>query len=434
MQRFLYKKLLEWKDSKHRKPLLLQGARQTGKTWLVTEFGKQEYLHFVYLNFEEIPDLAKLFNESLSPDKIMENIGLYMGHKISHESTLLFFDEIQSAPKALTSLKYFQEKAPEYHIIAAGSLLGVSIGKTSPFPVGKVSFMNLFPMNFTEYLMAAGEEQICKKLSEMKMPTQLPDPIHDKLLGHLKIFMFLGGMPEVVAAYLQNKDVKRVREIQKDILNAYERDFSKYTEKLQAIKTSEVWNSLPNQLSRENKKFKYSDVKKKSRASSYEQTMEWLSKAGLIYKVENISLPKLPLSGFADAGKFKVYMHDTGLLGAMLDLSSAVILEPTALFSEFNGAFTENFVACELISHGHEKLYYWTSGNAAEVDFIIAGDGKIMPIEVKSGLNKNKKSLQSYADKYKPDMVYRLSPRNFIQSGNFTNLPLYAANILAAHE
>ncbi|HQI70360.1 MAG TPA: AAA family ATPase, partial [Bacteroidales bacterium] len=286
MQRFLYKKLLEWKGSKHRKPVLLQGARQTGKTWLVTEFGKHEYLHFVYLNFEETPDLVQLFKEGLSPDKIIENIGLYMGYRISHEGTLLFFDEIQSAPKALTSLKYFQEKAPEYHIIAAGSLLGVSIGKTSPFPVGKVSFMNLFPMNFTEYLMAAGEEQICKKLLEMKTPKQFPEPIHDKLLGHLKIFMFLGGMPEAIAEYLQNKDVQRVREIQKDILRAYERDFSKYTEKLQAVKTSEVWNSLPNQLSRENKKFKYSDVRKNSRASSYELTMEWLSKAGLIYKVE----------------------------------------------------------------------------------------------------------------------------------------------------
>jgi len=434
MQRFLYKKLLEWKGSKHRKPVLLQGARQTGKTWLVTEFGKHEYLHFVYLNFEETPDLVQLFKEGLSPDKIIENIGLYMGYRISHEGTLLFFDEIQSAPKALTSLKYFQEKAPEYHIIAAGSLLGVSIGKTSPFPVGKVSFMNLFPMNFTEYLMAAGEEQICKKLLEMKAPKQFPEPIHDKLLGHLKIFMFLGGMPEAVADYLQNKDVQRVREIQKDILRAYERDFSKYTEKLQAVKTSEVWNSLPNQLSRENKKFKYSDVRKNSRASSYELTMEWLSKAGLIYKVENISVPKLPLSAYADAGKFKVYIHDTGLLGAMLNLSSTLILEPTTLFSEFNGAFTENLVACELISHGHEKLYYWTSGNAAEVDFIIAKNGKILPIEVKSGLNKNKKSLQSYADKYKPDMVYRLSPRNFIQSGNFTNLPLYASNLLAANE
>lgn len=434
MQRLLYKNLLEWKGSKPRKPLLLQGARQTGKTWLISEFGKREYMHFVYLNFEEMPDLVQLFKEGLSPDKIIENLGLYMGYKISHEHTLLFFDEIQSAPKALTSLKYFQEKAPEYHIIAAGSLLGISVGKTSTFPVGKVNFMNLFPMNFTEYLMAAGEEQICKKLFEMKTPNQLPDVIHDKLLGHLKIFMFLGGMPEVVAEYVQNKNVQHVRRIQKDILNAYERDFSKYTEKSQAIKTSEVWNSLPNQLSRENKKFKYSDVRKNSRASSYEQTMEWLSKAGLIYKVKNISVPKLPLSGFADAGKFKVYMHDTGLLGAMLNLSSAMILEPTALFSEYNGAFTENFVACELISHGHEELFYWTSGNAAEVDFIIANNGIIMPIEVKSGLNKNKKSLQSYAEKYKPEMVYRLSPRNLIQSENFTNLPLYAVNILAANE
>ncbi|MBU0486817.1 MAG: ATP-binding protein [Bacteroidetes bacterium] len=430
MQRLLYNNLLTWKQSKHRKPLLIQGARQTGKTWLVSEFGKKEYRHFVYLNFEETPDLVQLFAASLTPASIIENLGLYLGHRISYQNTLLFFDEIQAAPKAITALKYFQEQAPEYHIIAAGSLLGVSVGKSSPFPVGKVNFMHLYPMNFMEYLMAAGEESLFKKLREMKKPVQLHEVIHEKLLGHLKIFLFTGGMPEAVGSYVQSKDIQLVRQIQQEILKAYERDFSKYTDRTQAIKTSEVWNSLPHQLSKENKKFKYSDVRKNSRASAYEQTIEWLSKAGLIYKAENISVPKLPLSGYADADKFKIFMHDTGLLGAMLNLPSAIILEPTALFSEYNGAFTENFVAAELISHGHEKLYYWTSGSAAEVDFVITRNGVITPVEVKSGLSRNKKSLQSYADKYKPGMVYRISPRNLEQTANFTNLPLYAVNLL----
>ncbi len=430
MERILYGQLIEWKKSKKRKPLLLQGARQVGKTYLISQFGGNEYTDFVYLNFEQEPELTSLFNEKLDPKKIVENIGLYLGKNIISKNTLLFFDEIQAAPIVLTSLKYFHEQASEFHIIAAGSLLGISIGKTSPFPVGKVNFMTLYPLSFFEYLTAFGEKFIVKKLREMEKIEPLPEVIHEKLLRHLKTYMFLGGMPEVLQDYIENNDIASVRKIQNEILEAYKRDFSKYTEKKQAIKTAELWNSIPYQLAKENKKFKYSDVKKKARTSAYESTIEWLSNAGLINVTNNISVPKLPLSGYADQSKFKIYMLDTGLLGALLNLPSSIILKPTELFSEYNGAFTENFVASELVAAGFDKLFYWTSKSDAEVDFIMQKENNIYPIEVKSGLNRNKKSLLSYAKKYKPKLIYRLSPRNYMQTENFINLPLYAVNLL----
>ncbi len=425
MKRLLYNKLLEWKRSERRKPLLLQGARQVGKTYLVNQFGKSEYTEFIYLNFEEKPNLRKFFEGDLTPQTIINNISLYLGHKITATNTLLFFDEIQIVPEVLISLKYFCEQASEYHIIAAGSLLGVSIGKSSGFPVGKVNFMTLYPLHFLEYLSAVGEDYLADNLINNQQIEPLPEPTHDKLLWHIKNYMFLGGMPEVLQNYLENKDIAVVREIQNEILSAYQRDFSKYTDKNLAIKISEVWHSIPYQLVKESKKFQYADVRKNSRASTYVQTIEWLNKAGLINIVYNISVPKLPLAGYADTTKFKIYMLDSGLLGAMLNLSSAIILEPNALFLEYKGAFTENFVASELVANGTNGIFYWTSGNDAEVDFIIQKENEVIPIEVKSGLSRNTKSIRSYADKYKPKMLYRLSPRNFIQSGNFVNLPLY---------
>nr|NQU93601.1 ATP-binding protein [Bacteroidota bacterium] len=430
MKRHLYSQLIEWKNDGNRKPLLLQGARQVGKTYLVNEFGKKEYNDFVYLNFEQNPDLVSIFSAELNPYKIIENIGLYYGRAIKSENTLIFFDEIQIAPLVLTSLKYFQENSPEYHVVAAGSLLGVSVGKQSSFPVGKVNFMMLYPMSFFEYLTAFGVELMVGKLYGHDPANPLPEIIHEKLLSHLKQYLFLGGMPEVLQDYLENKNIVSARKIQGEILKAYERDFSKYTEKAQAIKTSEIWRSIPRQLSRENKKFKYSDVRQRARASTYEQTIEWLKKAGLINLTTQISTPKIPLSGYADYSRFKVYLLDSGLLGAMLDITSDIIIKPTALFSEYNGAFIENFVASELVTSGNEHLYYWSSNNTAEVDFIIQHSNKIFPVEVKSGLSKFKKSLQSYAEKYNPELMFRCSPRNFNRAGNFVNLPLYACSLV----
>jgi predicted AAA+ superfamily ATPase len=426
MKRALYRHLLEWKDSKKRKPLLLQGARQVGKTWLVNEFAKNEYKKYVYLNFEQTPGLKTLFSGELSPEKIIESIGLYIGEKISREETLIFFDEIQASQQALTSLKYFYEQAPGYHIISAGSLLGVSIGKSSPFPVGKVNFMHLYPMSFFEFLSALNEDLLIEKISLNMNSEPIPEILHEKLINLLKIYLFLGGMPEVVNDYIENKDIQSVRHIQNEILEAYKRDFSKYTDSRQALKTSEVWNSIPYQLAKENKKFKYSDVRINTRAGTYEQTIEWLSKAGLVYPAKNITVPKLPLSGYVDYTKFKIYMPDTGLLAAMLNLSASLILEPLRLFSEYNGAFTENFVANELVASGSRELYYWTSKNDAEVDFIIEKRNKLFPVEVKSGLSRHKKSLTVYNEKFNPELIFRLSPKNFTRSGTFINLPLYA--------
>ncbi|MCF6170847.1 MAG: ATP-binding protein [Bacteroidales bacterium] len=426
MKRELYNNLLEWKNSRKRKPLLLQGTRQVGKTFLVNEFGRNEYSDYVYLNFEQSPDLQNLFAAELKPENIITNISLYLGRRISAEGTLLFFDEIQTAPEVLTSLKYFYEQAPQYHIIAAGSLLGVSIGKSSSFPVGKVHFLSMYPMTFIEYLSAFGEELLVETIKKVDPSRPIPDVLHEKLIRHFKLYLFLGGMPEVLQDYLENKDISSARRIQKEILEAYQRDFSKYTANTQVIKTSEIWRSVPRQLSRENKKFKYGEVRRNARAATFGSTIEWLKNAGLINLAYNVATPKLPLSAYADYLKFKIYLHDTGLLGALLKISSNLIVAPTGIFSEFNGAFIENFVAQELTAYGNTELFYWTSKSYAEVDFLLSAQGKIIPLEVKSGSSRKLKSLRSYAEKYKPETVYRASPRNFSKSGDFVNIPLYA--------
>jgi predicted AAA+ superfamily ATPase len=411
--------------------LVLQGARQVGKTYLVEEFGNREYKNYVYLNFEQDPNLQTLFDESLIPEVIINNISLFIGRKIEADDTLIFFDEVQIAPKVLTSLKYFTEQAPQFHIIAAGSILGVSIGKETSFPVGKVNFLTLYPMSFIEYLIAMNEEILAEKLEQIEIPEPLPEAIHNKLLGLLKMYLYLGGMPEVLQDFINNRDIESSRKIQKDILETYKRDFSKYTQKVQAIKISEVWNSIPRQLAKENKKFKYNEVKKNARASMYETTIEWLRKAGLVNVIYNNITPKLPLSAYADYSKFKLYFNDVGLLAAELNISSNLIVDPGSLFSEFNGAFIENFVAQELKVLGHDSLYYWTSKSDAEVDFILESNNKIFPLEVKSGMNRNIKSLRSYAEKFNPERLYRISPRNLIQSDDFINIPLYATNLLS---
>lgn len=430
MKRKLYQELVLWKKDKKRKPLLLQGARQVGKTYLINEFAKNEYENYIYLNFEQNTELTSLFSENLNPKHIIQNIGLYFGYKIDAIDTLIFFDEIQISPRALTSLKYFQEQASEFHIVAAGSLLGVSVGKNSSFPVGKVNFKTLYPMSFEEYLSAYNETILVQYLKTKKNFTPLAEIIHQKLHTHLKMYLYLGGMPEVLQNYLDEKDITAARKIQNEILEAYTRDFSKYTDKTQSIKTAELWQSIPYQLAKENKKFKYSEIRKRARASTFELTIEWLKNAGLIHLTYNISVPKLPLSGYANGSKFKIYLLDTGLLGAMLNLSSEVIIKANNLFFEYNGAFIENFVANELKSSGEKNLFYWSSKSDAEVDYILSLNDNIYPIEVKSGMNRNIKSLRSYAQKYNPELLCRISPRNFYQEKNFVNFPLYATFLL----
>ncbi|MFC2083527.1 ATP-binding protein [Bacteroidota bacterium] len=426
MKRELYKNLLAWKNSSNRKPLLLQGARQVGKTYLISTFGRKEYSHFIHLNFEQDPDLRSIFTGNLNPKIIIENISLYVGRKINHTDTLIFFDEIQAEERAITSLKYFYEQAPEYHLAAAGSLLGVTVGKGSSFPVGKVNFMTLHPMSFAEYLMAFSEELLFEKLVVTEKIEPFLEIIHNKLLSHLKMHLFLGGMPEVLHNYLLNSDIVSARVIQNEILETYLRDFSKYSEKSQAIKTAQLWHSIPYQLAKENKKFKYSDVRSKARAAMFGSAIKWLRQAGLIHIVRNINLPKLPLSGYADHSKFKIYLLDTGLLAAMLEISSNIIVKGSELFSEYNGAFIENYATNEFIKSGNRELFYWKSKSDAEVDFIMQFQNNIYPVEVKSGKNRNLKSIRSYAEKYDPRFIFRTSPRNFIRDNDFVNIPLYA--------
>ncbi len=425
MDRLVYSELNKWKNDPDRKPLMLQGARQIGKTYVVNQFGAKEYKNYIRINFEEDKNLHEIFNSSLDPYRIINQLGLYLNKSIVAKDTLLFFDEIQILPAAITSLKYFQEKAPEFHIIAAGSLLGISVGKTTSFPVGKVNFITMYPMSFREYLMALNENLLIDELLKITEFEALPEILHEKTLALFNMYLFLGGMPEVVQNYIDTKNIVSVRKIQNDILQSYQNDFSKYSAPSESIKIAEVWRSIPYQLAKENNKFKYSEVKNKSRAVHYEQTINWLKNAGLIHIVNELRAAKLPLGGYADLTKFKLYLLDTGLLGAMLQLTPDIILKPTNLYQEYNGAFIENYTCLELVKLLQSNLYYWTSGREAEVDFVFQFKNEIVPMEVKSGTGKNIQSLREYESKNKSKYLFRTSPRNFVKTGNFINLPLY---------
>ncbi len=426
MKRLLLDKLLEWKQFKDRKPLILQGARQVGKTWILKEFSKQHYSNCFYFNFEENPGLVELFSKSLKTDFLIEQLSFFYGSNISVSDSLIIFDEIQVSPKALTSLKYFYDERPDLHIAAAGSLLGVSFGKSSSFPVGKVNFMTLYSMSLVEFLLAEDKKLLVDYLQKNDTQKSIASSVHEQLLNLYKKYLYVGGMPAVVKSWIADRDPKQVRFLQSEIIKAYEKDFSKYTAPADAIKISEVWKTIPAVLSKENKKFQYRNITPSARASSYRTAIEWLDKAGLIHLSYNIKTPKLPLSGYSDYSKFKIYFHDTGLLGCMLNLESRSIVNREALFSEYNGAFTENFTACELLRSGEDRLYYWSSKSDAEIDFIINING-VVPIEVKSGYSRHKKSLSAYGEKYNPNFLIRLSPREYVESGDFINIPLYEA-------
>ena len=426
MKRSLMKELKKWKKKPDRKPLLIQGARQVGKTWLIKEFGKTMYEHMIYLNFEEQPDLQKLFEKSLSAQYLIEQISLYIGSDISKSETLIVFDEIQACTEALTSLKYFYEQRPELNIVAAGSLLGVSLRKRTPFPVGKVNFLTLHSLSFSEFISASGNEILSTHFVEISRK-ETSTVVHDQLLELFKRYLFTGGMPAVVKSWINEKAPEKVREIQMEIVKAYQNDFSKYSTASEAIKIGEVWKTIPSILSKENKKFKYKDITPSARASTYRTAIEWLEKAGLINLSYCLKTPKIPMSGYSDPSIFKTYFHDVGLLGAMLNVPSKMIIEKDALFSEYNGAFIENFTASELLRSGEEELFYWSSKSDAEIDFISLLDDNIVPIEVKSGYSRRKKSLQSYNKKYSPKYLIRISPREFDISDNFFNIPIYEA-------
>lgn len=427
MKRDIYKLLEEWKASPRRKPLILNGARQVGKTYALKHFGKTSYEQTIVLNFEKDEKLADYFKDSLDPKKLLKILEIHMGVNIKPHTTLLVFDEIQQCPNALNSLKYFCEEAGEYHVAAAGSLLGVKLakGKSKGFPVGKVNFLHLYPLNFFEFLSATNNERLRTLLEECKTFKPLPAPLHDKLIDLLKLYFFTGGMPEAVAEYVKTENLNTVREVQLEILSAYERDFSKHAPLNQIMKITTVWEQVHRQLSKENKKFIFSAIRQSARGRDYEEAIQWLCDAGLIHKSYLAETPKFPLSAYADTNTFKIFLLDVGLLGAQSNLSPQVIIDGNQLFTEFKGSLTENFIAQELTAAKQSKLYYWTSMGTAEVDFLVEGDHHIFPLEVKAGTNQKKKSLIVYGAKYASSILTRTTLMNLKHDGAIYNFPLY---------
>lgn len=434
MKRSLTDQLTAWKNSPKRKPLLLQGARQVGKTYLLKEFGKAAYEDVAYFNFESHPKLDALFQDDLDPANILKKLSVFLERKIDPRRTLLIFDEIQESDRALNSLKYFSETSEsgesgeDLHLAAAGSLLGIKLSKTGGFPVGKVHFLHLHPMSYFEFLEAVGKPMLRDFLSEALSPTPLPEPFHAESLEWLKKYFIIGGMPEAVATYASQQDWGPVRKVQEEILKAYQLDFSKHVSTGDILKIASIWSHVPGQLAKENKKFIFSALRKSARAREYENALQWLVDAGLIHKSCLISVPKHPLEAYAEKDFFKAYLVDTGLLGAMSGLSPKIILDGDRLFQEFSGAMTENYVAQELVAAGQKGLYYWTSSGTAEVDFVVTCGEKILPLEVKAGLSKGKKSLQAYQKKYQARVIARASPNNLKRDGDFLNIPLYLIN------
>ncbi len=424
MKRNILNSLKKWKNDPKRKPLLLMGARQVGKTHILNEFGSTEYTHCLYVNFEDMPMLGSLFSTSLDPHEIIRVLSIEKQIQIQPHDTLIIFDEVQECPNALNSLKYFCERAPEYHICAAGSLLGVKLSHTKGFPVGKVDFLHLYPLSFLEFLDAINEPQLKDYLISIKKNEPLPEILHNKLMRHFKVYSYIGGMPEVVADYVETQDLNRAREIQKKILNAYQLDFAKHAPSDQVMRINQVWQCIPSQLAKENKKFIYSVIRKGARAKEFEIAIQWLFEAGLIYKTFSISAPKIPLKAYMHFDIFKIYLLDVGLLGAMTNLSATAVIHGDELFQEFRGSIAENGVA-QMLAVDNPELYYWSSEGKAELDFIIQRDNDIYPIEVKSGESLKKKSLLVYINKYKPTLSIRCSPMNLKRDGSILNIPFY---------
>ncbi|MFY7908028.1 MAG: ATP-binding protein [Emticicia sp.] len=427
MLRSIYKDLVKWKYSPNRKPLILQGARQVGKTWLMKDFGETQFEKTVYLNFESSERLKKLFSADFDIKRIVSTIEIEVGYKIQADKCLIIFDEIQEAEKGLTALKYFYEQAPQYYIIAAGSLLGVSLQKNISFPVGKVDFMRMYPMSFFEFLDNIGQNLLLEYLEAENW--SVIDAFHDKLVDYLRLYYFIGGMPEAVVNYIQFQDLNEVRAIQEKILLGYENDFAKYapTETVPRIKL--VWNHLISQLAKENRKFIYGQVKKGSRAKDFETAIAWLTDAGLILKVNIVDKPAIPLNAYTDIDVFKLFCLDVGLLNAKAQISPKILLEKNTILTEFKGALTEQFVAQQLkIKH---EIFYWTAQSAtAEIDFLIQKENEVIPIEVKAEENLKSKSLKVFSDKFQTKQAIRFSMNNYRVQDWMVNIPLYGVNQL----
>lgn len=431
MYRIAIEKLLKWKESKHRKPLIIEGARQVGKTWLMKEFGRQAYADTVYINFDSNSRMAELFASDLDTDRLMMGLEIYAGRKIDPDSTLLIFDEVQEVPRALTSLKYFYENAPQYHIVCAGSLLGIALHEGTSFPVGKVDFLKLYPLSFKEFLMAADKERFAELLD--KLDFQMITSFRQTYIDALKYYYFVGGMPEAVQSFAENKDFNEVRDIQKRILAAYEQDFSKHAPNDMVPKIRMLWNSIPSQLAKENKKFIYGLVREGARAKEYETAIMWLSDCGLVHKVSRVNAAGVPLKAYEDLKAFKLFMVDVGLLGCMAGLRQHTLLDGNDLFVEFKGALTEQYVCQQLKTIEDLGVYYYTNDRGScEVDFVVDTGELIIPVEVKAEVNLRAKSLKTYQEKFSPAVSIRTSMTDYKKEDRLINLPLYAIEQLSS--
>ncbi|MCL2125890.1 MAG: ATP-binding protein [Oscillospiraceae bacterium] len=422
MKRYAIERLLEWKAEKKRKPLILRGARQVGKTWLMQEFGRTHFENMAYVNFDNNERMKILFGGDYDIPRLIDGLQLESGQKISPQATLLVFDEVQEVPKALSSLKYFQENAPEYAIIAGGSLLGVALHPGTSFPVGKVDYYHLYPMSFIEFLLAVGEEGLVELLN--KMDWDLIAAFGSTFADLLRKYYYVGGMPEAVAEYAETKDYARVRKIHDQILFTYEQDFSKHAPANVVPRIRNLWNSVPAQLSRENKKFSPGVVQKGSRLSDYEIALQWLLDCGLLHKVNQVSKPGMPLKSY-ETTFFKIFLNDVGLLSAKSELDVKTLLEGNRIFEEYKGALTEQYVLQEMVANGLTP-YYWSSSGTAEVDFVFQNGSDIYPLEVKAEENLQSKSLKVYNEKYNPPVSLRTSMRDFRRESWLMNIPLYA--------
>ena len=431
MYRIAIEKLYKWKNSKHRKPLIIEGARQVGKTWLMKEFGKQAYADTVYINFDSNSRMADLFSADLDTDRLIMGLELYAGRKINPDNTLLIFDEVQEVPRALASLKYFYENAPQYHIVCAGSLLGIALHQGTSFPVGKVDFLKLYPLSFSEFLMATGNERFAELLK--KQDYEMITSFKQTYIDALKHYYFVGGMPEAVQSFAESKDFNEVRAIQKRILAAYEQDFSKHAPNEIVPKIRMLWNSIPSQLARENKKFIYGLVREGGRAREYETAIMWLSDCGLVHKVSRVNAAGIPLKAYEDLKAFKLFIVDVGLLGCMTGLRQRTLLDGDDLFVEFKGALTEQYVCQQLKTIEDLGIYYYTNDRGScEIDFVVDTGEQIVPIEVKAETNLRAKSLKTYRERFEPELSVRTSMADYKKEDWLLNLPLYAIENIAA--
>ncbi len=433
MERLLMKDLCTWKSSEHRKPLILWGARQTGKTWLMREFGKRYFEKTVYITFYNNKRIASIFESDYNIDRIINALNIELHTDIEPENTLLIFDEVQFAPKVVESLKYFCENAPEYPVVAAGSLLGVALHEDISFPVGKVNELHLYPMSFEEYLIACGEEKLANYCVDYRCD-EVSD-FSERYISYLKEYYCIGGMPEVVSRYLENRDFEEARALQLDIIHQYEGDFGKHIMPNELPRIRMVWNSIPIQLAKENRKFFFGQIKKGARHKDFEMAIQWLCDSGLIYKVHKVSKPAMPLKAYIDFSAFKLYMLDVGLLGAISELDTGSIISGNEIFTEFKGALTEQYVLQQMIAQTPYTPYYYSGDKSTyEVDFLIQKKNKIIPVEVKAEDNLKAKSLKVFCEKFKPYTAYRISMNRYRKQEWMENIPLWAVGGMQCEE